>query len=70
MSFREWEVALLVADGLTNAAIAERLFLSRPTVASHVANLLAKLRFGSRAQVAAWVADQRRAEAEAPRQFS
>ena len=70
LSSREWEVAQLVADGLTNAAIAERLFLSRPTVASHVANILAKLRFGSRAQVAAWVADQRRAEAEAPRQSS
>lgn len=58
ISRREWEVAQFVADGLTNAAIAERLFLSRPTVATHVANILSKLGFSSRAQVARWVADQ------------
>jgi DNA-binding CsgD family transcriptional regulator len=63
LSAREWEVAEVVAEGLTNAAIAERLFLSRPTVASHVANILAKLEFGSRAQVAGWVAVQRQANA-------
>ena len=60
LSSREWEVAELLAQGLTNAAIAERLFLSRPTVASHVANILAKLDFGSRAQIAAWVSGQQR----------
>ena len=63
LSAREWEVAELVAEGRTNAAIAERLFLSRPTVASHVANILTKLDFGSRAQIAAWVAGQRHAGA-------
>ena len=50
-----------MAEGLTNAAIAERLFLSRPTVASHVANILSKLDFGSCAQIAAWVAEQHHA---------
>jgi non-specific serine/threonine protein kinase len=55
LSRRELEVARLVAEGLSNPAIAQRLFLSRPTVASHVAHILAKLDFTSRAQIAAWV---------------
>ena len=62
LSPRELEVAELVAEGLTNPAIARRLYLSRPTVASHVAHILAKLDFSSRAQIAAWVT-QRRAQA-------
>jgi DNA-binding CsgD family transcriptional regulator len=61
LSDREREVAELVAQGLTNTAIAGRLFLSRPTVSSHVANILAKLEFSSRAQIAAWVEQQRQA---------
>jgi DNA-binding CsgD family transcriptional regulator len=56
LSARETEVAKLIAEGLSNPAIARRLFLSRPTVATHVANILAKLGFSSRAQIAAWVA--------------
>ena len=56
---RELEVAELVAAGLTNPAIARRLYLSRPTVASHVAHILAKLDFSSRAQIAAWVTQRR-----------
>ncbi len=59
-SEREMEVARLVALGLTNQAIAGRLFLSPATVASHVARLLAKLRFRSRAQVGQWIADVER----------
>jgi len=43
----------------TALAIARRLFLSRPTVASHVAHILTKLDFSSRAQIAAWVAQRR-----------
>jgi len=65
LSAREWEVALLVADGLSNEAIARRLFLSRATVANHVGSILGKLEMSSRAQVAAWVATQR-ATASAP----
>jgi DNA-binding NarL/FixJ family response regulator len=40
---RERDVLALVADGLTNAAIGERLFLSVHTVSNHVANLSHKL---------------------------
>jgi DNA-binding CsgD family transcriptional regulator len=59
LSPRETEVAELIAEGLSNPAIARRLYLSRPTVARHVANILAKLGFSSRAQIAAWVAQSR-----------
>jgi DNA-binding CsgD family transcriptional regulator len=56
LSPREIEVAELVAEGLSNPAIARRLYLSRPTVASHVAHILTKLGFTSRAQIAVWAA--------------
>lgn len=59
LSPREIEVADLVAEGLSNPAIARRLYLSRPTVASHVAHILTKLGFSSRAQIAAWAAQRR-----------
>jgi DNA-binding CsgD family transcriptional regulator len=59
LSPREMEVAELVAKGLSNPAIARRLYLSRPTVASHVAHILAKLGFSSRTQIAAWVTQRR-----------
>jgi non-specific serine/threonine protein kinase len=53
---REHEIAALVAGGLTNRAIAERLVVSERTVDGHVARILDKLEFSSRAQIAAWVA--------------
>lgn len=53
---RERIVARLIAAGLTNAQIATELHVSRATVSTHVAHVLAKLGFRSRAQVAAWVA--------------
>jgi DNA-binding CsgD family transcriptional regulator len=59
LSARELQVAVLVADGLSNAAIAGRLNVSAATVTTHVKNILAKLDFHSRAQVAAWVSEQR-----------
>jgi DNA-binding CsgD family transcriptional regulator len=59
LSPRELEVARLVAEGLSNPAIARRLYLSRPTIAHHVAHILTKLGFTSRAQIAAWAAQQR-----------
>jgi len=40
---REIEVARLIAAGLTNPTIAERLCISRETVKTHVSNILSKL---------------------------
>jgi non-specific serine/threonine protein kinase len=59
LSRRESEIAELVAAGLTNRAIAERLFLAERTVESHVDHILTKLDFGSRTLLAAWVTEQR-----------
>jgi DNA-binding CsgD family transcriptional regulator len=50
---REAEVALLLAEGLSNAEIAERLFVSPHTARHHVENVLSKLGINSRAAVAA-----------------
>jgi DNA-binding CsgD family transcriptional regulator/class 3 adenylate cyclase len=54
LSRREREVASLVAEGMSNRQIAEALFIAPSTVERHVANILNKLGFHSRAQVAAW----------------
>ncbi|WP_219471767.1 ATP-binding protein [Nonomuraea rhizosphaerae] len=56
---READVAELVADGLTNRLIAQRLVVARRTVDTHVENILAKLGFSGRGQVAAWVTKRR-----------
>jgi len=53
---REREVAALLAEGLTNSMLAERLYISPRTAAVHVSNILAKLGMSSRAEVAAWAA--------------
>ena len=55
---REHQIAALVAVGASNKAIAEELSISHTTAARHVANILAKLGFTSRTQIAAWVADR------------
>jgi LuxR family maltose regulon positive regulatory protein len=51
---REREVLLLLAEGLTNRQIAERLVLSEHTVHRHVANILRKLQLPSRTAAAAY----------------
>jgi len=50
---RELRVLQLLAHGLTNAAIAERLFLAEGTVRNHVSNILSKLDVTDRAQATA-----------------
>jgi len=54
LSPRESEVATLVAEGLTNRQIAERLYISERTAQNHVQHILTKLGFATRSQIAAW----------------
>jgi len=56
---RELEVAELVAEGLTNGAIARRLSVAPRTAEAHVENIRRKLAVRSRAQIAAWVTEYR-----------
>jgi len=56
---RELEVAELIAQGLTNQAIARRLSVAPRTAEAHVENIRRKLQVRSRAQIAAWVTEQR-----------
>lgn len=56
---REFEVAELVTEGLTNQAIARRLSVGPRTVETHVENVRRKLQVRSRAQIAAWLTEQR-----------
>ncbi|WP_158849592.1 ATP-binding protein [Saccharothrix deserti] len=56
---REQQVADLVAEGLTNKGIAARLVISQRTAESHVKNIMTKLGFTKRTQLATWVAGQR-----------
>jgi pimeloyl-ACP methyl ester carboxylesterase/DNA-binding CsgD family transcriptional regulator len=58
LSRREREVAALVAQGRSNRQIAHELTIAVATADRHVANVLNKLGFHSRAQIAAWAAEQ------------
>lgn len=51
---REREVVALLTEGLSNADLAARLYISPKTAAVHVSNVLAKLGMSSRNEVAAW----------------
>jgi predicted ATPase/DNA-binding CsgD family transcriptional regulator len=57
LTMRELEIAALITRGLSNKAIADELGISSATVARHIANIMAKLGFTSRLQIAAWVND-------------
>ncbi|MFF8713119.1 response regulator [Streptomyces sp. NPDC015184] len=51
---REEEITRLVAEGLTNAEIGARLFISSGTAKTHIANIQAKLKVRNRVGIAAW----------------
>ncbi|NIM07326.1 MAG: hypothetical protein GTO55_11640 [Armatimonadetes bacterium] len=53
----EMKVARLVAQGKTNAEIAEELFLSLSTIKSHIRNALARLGIRNRVELALWVTE-------------
>lgn len=54
LTAREREVAALVAQGKSNAAIAKELFVGIRTVEAHITRILTKLNFTSRTQIAGW----------------
>ena len=56
LTAREFEVARLVADGMTNAEIAEQLDIAPKTASAHIEHILAKLGVTRRAEIAAWTA--------------
>jgi len=59
LSPREFEVACLVAEGLTNADVGKRLFISPATVGRHLSNIYERLEIHSRAALARFIADPR-----------
>lgn len=59
LTAREREVAALIAQGKTNREIAEAMVVSERTIETHVGNVLTKLGFGSRAQIAAWATEKK-----------
>jgi NarL family two-component system response regulator LiaR len=54
LSDRELEVLRLIAEGLSNAEISDRLFISEKTTKSHVSNILGKLHLADRTQAAVY----------------
>ena len=58
LTARELEIAALITKGLSNRAIASELGIASATVARHVANIMAKLGFTSRLQIAAWAKER------------
>jgi non-specific serine/threonine protein kinase len=59
LTAREEQIAVLLARGLSNKAIAKTLVIAQRTAETHVANILVKLGLTSRSQVAAWDAEHR-----------
>jgi DNA-binding CsgD family transcriptional regulator len=58
LSRREREVAMLVAAGMTNRQISERLFIAERTAEGHVERIRNKLGLHSRAHLAAWAVER------------
>jgi DNA-binding NarL/FixJ family response regulator len=57
---REWEVANLIAQGLTNDEIAERLGMSIHTCRAHLREMMLKLDLHNRTKLARWVLTEAR----------
>lgn len=55
---RQQEVAICIAEGLSNADIAERLVLTEGTVANHIEHMLRRLGLSSRTQIAVWAVER------------
>ncbi len=55
---RQQEIAIMIAQGLTNAQIAERAVLTSGTVANHIENILRRLDLSSRTQIAVWAVER------------
>jgi len=66
LTVREFEVARLIAEGMTNAQIGAELSVSPKTVSAHVEHILAKLGVARRTEVAAWAAGIRPADQPQP----
>jgi predicted ATPase/DNA-binding CsgD family transcriptional regulator/tetratricopeptide (TPR) repeat protein len=58
LTTRELQIADLIAAGASNKAIADQLVITPATAARHVANIMGKLGFNSRVQIAAWARDR------------
>jgi predicted ATPase/DNA-binding CsgD family transcriptional regulator len=56
---RELEIAVMVAQGMSNRDMAKRLVLAQRTVEGHVENIRSKLGFHSRTQIAAWAVERK-----------
>ena len=66
LTVREFEVARLIAEGMTNGQIAAELSVAPKTVSAHVEHILAKLGVARRTEVAAWAAGIRTPEPPQP----
>jgi len=60
LTAREEEVLLTVATGLTNAEIADELYISLSTVKTHLASLMGKLGARNRVEIAMWAYETKR----------
>lgn len=58
LTTREREVAALITQGKSNRELAEALVVSERTIETHVSNILSKLGFSSRSQIAVWAAER------------
>lgn len=60
LTAREEEVLITVAQGLTNAEIAHRLYISLSTVKTHLSSLMGKLGARNRVEIAMWAYETKR----------